>query len=256
MPKCKRNSAKPTVILTICNQCFRTKKHLSGHVEAMRDSNDVDQLFMKELLTFHETYDMKLRGRQVHKFKVNAVGNGFEIVFTDGSVECVSFRKLIKNAWQTRGASEEERERIYAKNRLQTLVLAFKQAARYEIYDQVRRFRAHKASANLRFADGNAWHVGHDYETALRFDELLENFFKSQPKDLKVHLEPVVEGGYTSRWVERDVAEAWQAYHQKNAVLRMETWRDNLCGNRGFAPKLNWAKDRVAGYRQNASVCY
>ena len=40
----------------------------------------------------------------------------------------------------------------------------------------------------------------------------------------------------------------WIQYHKKHAVLRMETWRENLCGNRGFAAKMNWAKDRVVGY--------
>jgi hypothetical protein len=66
-----------------------------------------------------------------------------------------------------------------------------------------------------------------------------------------VHLEAVETGGYLVKWAERDLAEAWQAFHKEHAVLRMETKRDNLCGNRGnrgFATKMKWAKERVAGY--------
>ena len=40
---------------------------------------------------------------------------------------------------------------------------------------------------------------------------------------------------------ERDLAVAWKAYHQKHAVLRMETWQSNLGGNKGFAAKEKWA---------------
>jgi len=116
------------------------------------------------------------------------------------------------------------------------------------VKDQVKRFRVHKASANPKFSNAKEWHVGHDYDTAKRFEELLEDFFRKQPTEVRVRLEAVQRGGYALRWAERDVAEAWQAYHREHAVLRMETWRQNLSGNRGFAAKLNWAKERVEGY--------
>lgn len=212
----------------------------------MRDTNRINQRFMLNLLQFHGRYEEKLNGRTVLKFKVNSAGDGFKIVFTNGDVDSVSFRKLIKNAWQTHGKSSEEKARVYAKNRLQSLVLDFKLAARYEVSDQIRIFRAHKASANSEFLDGNAWHVGHDYDKAQRFEELLENFFRDKPKNVRVHLETVSEGMHNKRWLERGVASEWKAYHEEHAVLRMETRSDNLKGNKGFAVKMNWAKERVA----------
>jgi len=234
--------------VVVSGRTFATKKSLGSYVEHMRDTNNINQRFMLGLLRFHATYDKKLNGRSVLKFILNSVGDGFMIVFTNGDVSSVSFRKLIKNVWQTYGKSPEEKARVYEKNRLQSLVLDFKHAARYEVNDQVKRFRVHKASANPKFSNGKAWHVGHDYESAKRFEELLEDFFREQPADARVHLEAVEKGGYLVKWADRDLAEAWQAYHKEHAVLRMETKRENLCGNRGFATKMNWAKERVVGY--------
>ena len=234
--------------VVVSGQTFATKKSLGNYVEHMRDTNSINQRFMLDLLRFHTTYDKKMNGRSVLKFIVNSVGDGFQIVFTNGDVDSVSFRKLIKNVWQTYGKSPEEKARVHEKNRLQSLVHDFKQAARYEVNDQVKRFRVHKASANPKFSNGKTWHVGHDYEVAKRFEELLEDFFREQPANVRIHLEAVEKGGYLVKWADRDLAEAWQAYHKKHAVLRMETWRENLCGNRGFATKMNWAKERVAGY--------
>ena len=77
---------------------------------------------MLELLQFHGRHAEKLNGRTVLKFRVNAPGDGFEIVFEDGSVESVSFRKLIKNAWQTRGKTSAGKVRVIAKNNNQALV--------------------------------------------------------------------------------------------------------------------------------------
>lgn len=220
---------------------FRTKKSLGKYVEGMRDADQINQRFMLDLFKFHARYAEKLNGRTVHKFKVNARGDGFEIVFKDGSLECASFRKMIKNAWQTYGRSKPEKQAVVAKNKAQSLAQSFKRAARYEVYGQTRRFRLHKASANAKFLDGRAWHVGHDYDAAKRFEELLEDFFREQPEGTTVHVKSVVDGGYQTMWVERDLAVAWKAYHQKHAVLRMETWQSNLGGNKGFAAKEKWA---------------
>ena len=252
MPKCKPFRG-PVVV---SGQTFGTKKSLEKHVENMRQPGRIDQRFMLDLLKFHVTYKEKMNGRTVSHLKLNSRKDGFKIVFTNGDIEPVSFRRLIKNVWQTYGRSPEEKAQVFAKNRLQSLVLDFKQAARYEVYNQVRIFRAHKASANPKFSDGKEWHVGHDYDTARRFDELLEEFFCEQPSDVRVHLEPVSQGSYQLKWVERDIAAAWRAYHQEHAVLRMETWRENLTGNKGFATKMNWAKDCVGGYANNTAATY
>lgn len=242
MPKCKSFRGP----LLISGVPFHTKKSLAEFVEHMRDTNKINQRFMLDLLQFHGRYEEKLNGRAVLKFRVNSQGDGFEIVFEDSSVDSVSFRKLIKNAWQTHGRSLTDRDTVLAKNKTQSLVEDFKKAARYEVDDQIRVFRAHKASANPKYLDGNAWHVGHDYEEAQRFEELLENFFRDKPKKLRVHLEKVVKGRHNKRWLERDLASEWKAYHEEHAVLRMETRSDNLSGNKGFAVKTNWAKERVA----------
>lgn len=242
--------------VTVGGVRFTTKKALGAHVSRMRDTGTVDQRFMRALFEFHEHRVEKLRGRTVRRWRINGRRDGFEMVFTDGSVDTVSFRKLVKNAWQLHGKSPEQRAAILAKNRRQTLVQGFKQAARHEIYDQIRRFRTHCASADPKFANGARWHVGHNYDASQRFEELLEAFFREQPAGTRVHLEPVVPGSYTLRWAERDVAAAWQAYHQAHAVLRMETARANLTGNRGFAAKANWAQHCVAGYAKHASLAY
>ena len=241
MPKCK----SPRGPLVVSGVVFHTKKSLGEHVARMRDADRINQRFMGDLFKFHERYAEKLNGRVVSKFRLNHARDGFEIVFHDGSADSVSFRKLVKNAWQTQGRSTAQKEIVISKNKRQSLVEDFKKAARYEVRGQIRVFRAHRASAKPEFLDGGKWHVGHDYDTALRFEELLENFFKDKPSALRVRVERVAGGKHNVRWCDRDLAAAWRVYHEQHAVLRMETRTANLSGNKGFAAKVSWARKRV-----------
>lgn len=84
--------------------------------------------------------------------------------------------------------------------------------------------------------------MGHDYEKAHRFEEILEHFFRDKPKYVRVHLETVLQGKHNKRWLERDIAREWAVHHEKHALLRMETRAENLRGNRGFAAKNELGK--------------
>jgi len=115
-----------------------------------------------------------------------------------------------------------------------------KKAARNEVRSQTTTFREKEALKFPYYADGTKYHVGHDYENGERFIEIFEMFCKTQ-LDSGTKIEVYSErGSYYKRFKDKDIAKRWAAYHQKNAILRMESAADNLQGNKGFRKKERW----------------
>ena len=227
--------------------------------------------------------EKKLRGRTLEKFVPN--WNGIKMKLTDGSYESISVRKMANfflNPDNSRNIIQQH------------ACEALKKAARNEVSSQTTGFRKKEALKFPDYADGNKYHVGHDYEEGERFIEIFQMFCEqlnrgtkievksevkstaecsladaisqlslAQPevgvkkmvtllkeqypqlnantKDVRAALTQVKAAAVRIyKFKNKLIAEKWAAYHQKNAILRIESATDNLKGNKGFRKKNQW----------------
>jgi hypothetical protein len=122
---------------------------------------------------------------------------------------------------------------------------ALKKAARNEVRSQIEAFRAKKTLKDPEYADGDKWHVGHDYEKGERFEEIFEKFCKTQLPNgtkIEVYSRP---GSHNKVFKDKSIAKMWAKYHKKHAVLRMESATANLEGNKGFRKKECWVQQFI-----------
>jgi hypothetical protein len=157
-------------------------------------------------------------------------GIGLRLVFDNGTTESVSWIECCRQAFID---SDTEREG----RRLSNAVCDMKQAARNEVRDQIQVFRRQQQG----HGDGRLDHVGHDYITGQRFEELLRTFVEAEGCVVEVRKFGEVHNIPQCGFKDRGLAARWGSYHQQHAVLRMETMQDNLRGNIGFKQN-DWAK--------------
>jgi hypothetical protein len=177
--------------------------------------------------------DKKLNRRTLEKFVPNFKRNGIKMKLTDGRYEPISIRKMANFF-----LNPDNSRKIIEQHACEAL----KKAARNEVKYQTTAFREKEAlkSPDCDYADGDKYHVGHDYEKSERFIEIFEMFCKTQ-LDRGTKIEVYSErGSYYKRFKDKGIAKRWAAYHQKNTILRMERAVDNLQGNRGFEVKDRW----------------
>jgi len=183
----------------------------------MIDENNLDHALFTRLFQTHPKYAKKCAGRCISHWEVADANRGIRVVFVNKSTDTVSWRTMVKS--YCRGSKLAAQ-----KAHMKDLCKAF----RCEVRDQIARFRTQAGLLN-----GVTHHVGHDYETGLRFIELLKAFIQLhslQPSALQI----VYRSNVLHELADRTLATLWRKYHQKHAVLRMETARANCQGNLGF----------------------
>ena len=225
MPKAKRRRKRTPRYLH--DQTFLSVKNLQAYVRDMLRSRKLNQPFLRELLQFHPNLERKIGNRVLSCFRVSEWNNcqTLMLVFEDGKEDSISWLTMCKMVF----ATDNQRDRM----KLSNAVHEMKQAARHEVRDQTRGFRAQ----NPGFEDGTRFHVGHDYDNGKRFNEILQDFLEE--KNVIVEIRKIPQTWYWE-FKDRKLAAEWSAYHRKHAILRMETASDNLRGNMGFT-KNNWA---------------
>jgi len=173
----------------------------------------------------------KLGGCTLEKFVRNYKGDGIKMKLSSGDNESISVPKMVKFF-----LNPNDSRKIIQQHACEGL----KKAARYEVRSQTTAFREKEVLKLPDYANGNKYHVGHDYEEGERFIEIFEMFCKQKLKrgtKIEVYSEP---GSNIKRFKNEVIANMWAAYHEKNARLRMEKATDNLQGNRGFQVKEPW----------------
>jgi len=212
---------------------FATVVDLKHWVRTMLSSRlDLDRQIFDALLEYHPERERKLRGRTVLRYTAVSMMNGMGLilVFDNGSTESVSWNECCRQAFLN---SDRERER----RRLSNAVYDLKKAARNEVWDQIQLYRRQHQG----HGDGRLDHVGHDYITGQRFEELLRTFVEAEGGVVEVRKFGEVQ---KILFHDRGLAARWSRYHQQHAILRMETRQDNLRGNIGFKQD-DWAKQFV-----------
>lgn len=204
-----------------------------------RDKKSMNELLYKLWKAYPNSLKKeKLRGTAEKnlKFVINFKGDGIELQLDNGDYEPISVSKMIDFYLYP--------ERTY-KIRKQHACEALKKAARNEIRDQTRAFRSKKALKDPKYTDGSKFHVGHDYENGYRFEEIFENFCKTQlTEGTKIEVYSI-PGSHNKVFKNKSIAKKWAKYHKKHAVLRMESATDNLEGNKGFKKKEPWIQDFI-----------
>ena len=156
----------------------------------------------------------KLAGTQIEGWRCE-VGNCLLFKPRDGNEDTISWNKCIQRAF---------------KSRINQHRVNVREAFRHAVRGQVDDFRSRNPCE----------HVGHDYIRGERFIELVKSFTGSseywkaiRPQDL---LRCTVVGHRGNGYTFRDEAfrDRWAKFHADRAILRPETARDNLRGNRGF----------------------
>ena len=86
-------------------------------------------------------------------------------------------------------------------------------------------------------------HVDHDFESGIRFDDMLDMFLEQ--KNLlrqNIHIRKATDGEDMTHWphytlVDDKLRASWIKYHAQQARLRIITAEDNAKGNTGFKVK-------------------
>ena len=184
-----------------------------------RDTVAEEQDFLLELLSHHGKHDTE----DVDSVAVDQLDkNALRVVFKDGR-ESASFSWVKCARHWARGARGKDPAAGDAKR-------AALSALRNEVRHQTHGFRLASGFAGL----GASHHVGHDYEAGPAFAECAEAFVRERcdgdwGRIKTMSMRAVATDKHASkRFEDRELAAAWQAYHERHCVLRMETAADNL----------------------------
>ncbi len=238
MPKTKQRRKRTPRYLH--DRTFLSVKDLQAYVRDMLKSRVLNQPFLRELLKYHRDLERKMGNRVLSCFRASEWNScqALLLVFEDGEEDSISWLQMCKMVF----ATDKQRARIDLSN----AVFDMKQAARQEVRDQTRGFRAQHPG----YEDGTQFHVGHDYENGKRFNEILHDFLEE--KNVVVETEKIPQTWHW-KFKDRELAAEWSAYHRKHAILRMETASDNLRGNKGFQ-KSTWGQKFVTTDAQRQRI--
>lgn len=200
-----------------------TQKSLKAKIRLMIDTNKLDNDFLTMLFQTHPRVREKCRGRAIAYWRISDDNRGIAVVFTDETSETVSWNKMVQS--YCKGTSF-----AHTKAKQHDVIKAF----RREVAQQISDYRFEHGHG----MDPAEWHVGHDYNTAHRFVELVKMFLTTSDKQLS-DIKIVKQYARQHHFADRALARAWQEFHKTHAVLRMEPAKENLRGNTGFK-KTRW----------------